>query len=130
MMLVRADFQLYFDSIRKELRTSTSEKQQIIDALQCDIEEYMTDFPEATLENIISRFGTPESIAKEHLHALPMDEIRSELDIARFNKKATLIALATVVGIVFAFLIIMTLISLDNSSQHYYELMSVIMQIL
>lgn len=130
MMLVRADLQLYFNAIRKELRTASSEKQQIIEALQSDIEEYLTDFPEATLENIISRFGTPESIAKEHLHALPMDEIRSELDIARFNKKATLIALATVVGVVFAFLIIMTLISLDNSSQHYYELMSVIMQIL
>ena len=130
MMLVRADLQLYFNAIRKELRTASSEKQQIIEALQSDIEEYLTDFPEATLENIISRFGTPESIAKEPLHALPMDEIRSELDIARFNKKATLIALATVVGVVFAFLIIMTLISLDNSSQHYYELMSVIMQIL
>ena len=118
-MVTQTELINYFSSIDKALHSFTNEKRHIIKALRSDVEEYLIEFPEASLENLMSRFGTPDSIAMEYVQGMPVDEIGARINSGRFNKKAVLIALAVIVASVLVFLIAMTLITWDNSTQHY-----------
>ena len=120
-MVTQTELINYFSSIDKALHSSTNEKRHIIKALRSDVEDYLTEFPEASLENLMSRFGTPDSIANEHMRDMPIDEISVRIRSAKFAKRAVLIALAVVITIVLAYLISVTLITWDNSTQHYSQ---------
>lgn len=101
-MVAQSELDKYYASISKELHCTSDEKQHILDALRFDIEEYLIDFPDTSLENLISRFGTPESIAKEHLQDMSTDEICQKMRSANFVKRAILIALIAIIVIAVA----------------------------
>ena len=120
-MVTQTELINYFSSIDKALHSSTNEKRHIIKALRSDVEEYLNEFPEASLENLMSRFGTPDSIAMEYVQGMPVDEIGARINSGRFNKKAVLIALAVIIGLVLVFLCATIFIMWDRSSQYYFE---------
>lgn len=120
-MVTQTELIKYFSSIDNALRSSSGEKQHIIKSLRSDIEEYLAEFPEASFENLMSRFGTPDSIAKEYIQGMPVDEINKRIGSAKANKKMILIVLVVIAAIVFIYLFSRMLLALDFSTQYYDE---------
>lgn len=120
-MVTQTELINYYSSIDKALRSSHEEKRHIIKALRSDVEDYLTEFPEASLENLMSRFGTPDSIANEHMRDMPIDEISKRISSAKANKKTVLIVLVVIAAITFIYLLSRILIALDFSTQYYDE---------
>lgn len=120
-MVSQSELKKYFHSIKKALRSTPGEKKHLLAALQSDVEEYLAENPEASMDDVVSHFGTPETIGMEHIQELPVEEVSKRINSATFNKKAVMIALVVVVVLVFVYLLAITLITLDHSSQYYDE---------
>lgn len=63
-MLNKNDFKKYYTSIKKNLSCSFNMKSVFIKDLDDRVSDFLEDNPNATMENIIENFGTPEEIAK------------------------------------------------------------------
>lgn len=120
-MVSQSELKKYFHSIKKALRSTPGEKKHLLAALQSDVEEYLAENPEASMDDVVSHFGTPETIGMEHIRDLSIEELNTNMRAASFVKRVILITGIAVVAIVAVLAIGIALYNRDNSSQYYYE---------
>ena len=96
-------------------------RDHILNDLRCDLEEYVESDPEATEDQLIEKFGKPESYAKAYLSTLEDDEILTQVKIGSFRKKLWLILAAAIAVAVAATLIGMILHNNQHMGQYYTE---------
>ena len=59
-MVKEAELEKYCRKIEKVLVGNQTDKARILNTARCDMEEFLTEFPDATVDDLVKRFGTPE----------------------------------------------------------------------
>ena len=78
---IKGDIRAYLRKIRKEIPGSMNAKFAFTSILKAEIEEYLNNNNDATIDNIIEQFGAPEDIAKtfdvnEYAEAIKKNRIK------------------------------------------------------
>ena len=120
-MIKKAELDNYCQQIEKILVGNQSDKSKILNTARCDMEEFLTEFPDATVDDLVKRFGTPEDYAKEYAFSLDSGELAQKLNVVRFRKKAIMIGVAIVFAIALFVAILVIRNNTRNSSRYYEE---------
>ena len=119
-MVKEAELDNYCQQIEKILVGNQSDKSKILNTARCDMEEFLEEFPDATMEDLVKRFGTPEDYAKEYASGLDSGELAQKLNVVRFRKKAIMIGVAVVVVSVL-FVAVLVIRNNTRNAIRYYE---------
>ena len=111
----------YCRRVRQFLICRPEIREHILNDLRCDLEEYVERHPEATEDQLIEKFGKPESYAKAYLSTLDDDEFLTQVKIGSFRKKLWIILAAAIAVAVAATLIGMILHNNQHMGQYYTE---------
>ena len=119
-MVKEAELEKYCRKIEKVLVGNQTDKAKILKTAKCDMEEFLEEFPDATMDDLVKRFGAPEDYAREFVSGLDSGELTRKLNVARFRKKAIMIGVAVVVAIVL-FVAVLVIRNNTRESTRYYE---------
>ena len=75
--------QKYLRKVRSYLPCSRKVKNQIMAQIADSVNSYLAEMPEATNEQIVARFGKPETIAAAYVESTDTAEILGALQIRR-----------------------------------------------
>ncbi len=120
-MVKEAELEKYCRKIEKALVGNQTDKARILNTAKCDMEEFLEEFPDATMDDLVKRFGTPEDYAKEYASGLDSGELAQKLNVVRFRKKAIMIGVAVVVVIVLFVAVLVIRNNTRNAIRYYYE---------
>lgn len=104
------DMQRYIKEIEKTLVGSKQQKQEFLNNISSAVEEYCDENPNASYDDICSRFGEPDVIAKEHICDTDVKEIKKKVGV----KKIVAVAMAVIVAVVAALAVIEYIDSHDD----------------
>lgn len=96
----------YYKDIKNELVCSEKEKRSIIDMIKENIEDYISEHPDVSFDDLIKHFGTPQEIAGAYCATEGTDAIRAKL------KTKKIITLSVVGALLIALLIYCSAIAL------------------
>ena len=88
---IKAEVRAYLRKIRKALPGSFNTKRAVASTLKSQIENYIEDNPDATIDDVIERFGTPETIANE------FDVTEFGAEIKKYKLKTLILSVLAVV---------------------------------
>ena len=98
------DLLKYYKEIEKTLACDKKQKQSILHNLDCNVQEYREQNPNASLEEIITHFGEPKLFAGEMLASLDEGELNTKMKKAKNTKQIVVICCAVVLLVaLFAF---------------------------
>ena len=120
-MVKETELEEYYRQIEKALGGNQAAKAQILKTAKCDMEEFLEEFPDAAMEDLVKRFGTPEDYAKEYVSGLDSGELAIKLNVAKFWKTAIRVGVVTVVGIVAAAMIWIICANNRDATRYYDE---------
>lgn len=95
----------YLLEVKRLLPCSSSEKKRCIVELEADISAFLENHPSATLEELYSAIGSPESIAKSFMSRTDPEQLSHRLSAKRKIAIGVIVIvaiLAIVVGTLFA----------------------------
>lgn len=78
-MTNKPSMDLYFKEIKSLLLCPKSEKEMLLQGLRGDVEDFLGEHPNATMEDIKKRFGTPEEFANSYQSTMSETEIRKKV---------------------------------------------------
>ena len=119
-MIKKAELDNYCQQIEKILVGNQSDKSKILNTARCDMEEFLTEFSDATVDDLVKRFGTPEDYAREYVSGLDSGEVTKKLNVTKFRKKAIMVGVAIVFAIAL-FVAILVIRNNTRKSSRYYE---------
>ncbi len=119
-MVKEAELEKYCRKIEKALVGNQTDKARILNTAKCDMEEFLEEFPDATMDDLVKRFGTPEDYAREFISGLDSGEVTKKLNVTKFWKKAITIGVAVIVVIVL-FVAVLVIRNNTRKSTRYYE---------
>ena len=120
-MVKETELEKYCRKIEKVLVGNQTDKARILNTAKCDMEEFLEEFPDATMDDLVKRFGTPEDYAKEYASGLDSGELAQKLNVVRFRKKAITIGVAVIVVIVLFVAVLVIRNNTRKSTRYYYE---------
>ena len=120
-MVKETELEKYCRKIEKVLVGNQIDKARILNTAKCDMEEFLEEFPDATMDDLVKRFGTPEDYAKEYASGLDSGELAQKLNVVRFRKKAIMVGVAIVFAIALFVAILVIRNNTRKSSRYYYE---------
>ena len=120
-MVKEAELEKYCRKIEKALVGNQTDKARILNTAKCDMEEFLEEFPDATMDDLVKRFGTPEDYAREFISGLDSGELTQKLNVVRFRKKAIMVGVAIVFAIALFVAILVIRNNTRNSSRYYEE---------
>lgn len=94
---------LYINQVRRNIYNPSSAK-LFLAALQNDLEEYVTQFPESTFDNLVEQFGTPETVAQDFLDSVQTIPLRKKV-LQKKRRTITWIILLVILLFLLAFCI-------------------------
>lgn len=109
----------YFSKIRSALVCDFRTKSKILRDLRNEVEEYLEQNPDSSLENITGHFGAPEAIAEEFAISAGTDYIKKY----KVHKTIKLIVIILLI-LAFVFTIITSIIIIKNHKRtagYYYD---------
>lgn len=110
----------YYKKVWRALHCSSNAKKKIIENLQSDVEEYLTQFPKATEQEVIEKFGEPEKYAKAFASSLDDVELQKCVSRSRFGKKFW-IAIGIAIIIIITIAVISIVYNNNKESTEYYS---------
>ena len=75
--------EVYFREIKALLLCSKEQKDELLLGLKSDVEDFIEEHPDATLQDLKDHFGTPESIADSYQSTVGESEIRKKFHYSR-----------------------------------------------
>lgn len=114
----------YYRKIEKALPCSTETKKKILFDLKSNIAEYLDEYPEAEISDIINHFGAPDLFASGYAASLEDAELNKKVHKSKWIKRGVIIAVIAVILLS----AITTIWVISENSQHagYYYQESVI----
>ena len=106
--------QKYLRKVRSYLPCSRKVKNQLMAQIADSVGSYLTEEPEATYEQIVARFGNPETIAAAYVESTGTAEILRALQIRR-RIVAIVAAVMAVILLSWAIVVTWTAINYNNS---------------
>lgn len=82
----------YLRQVRSWLPCSCKAKRKIIGEIKSNIDDFMTNNPDAQYTNLVARFGTPQEIAASYVNEMDMGELLEGLKIRKRIMKTIMIA--------------------------------------
>ena len=116
MMINERELKTYYRQIRSQLICSNKIKKAFINSFSDNVKEYLKDHPDADINEIQDKMGTPKEIADEFIASESTDIIKSKVRIAKYFK----IFLAVII-IMVLIVLILELINADNSFNGHIE---------
>ncbi len=110
------ELKAYYSEISKSIVCSKKQKKEFLSQLIGDVNYYLSENPEASVQEIKNCFGSSEDIAKSFVSGYDSVDIKKKLSI----KKAVIIAVIIMVLIYAAFVVI-SLIDVHNEAHGYIE---------
>lgn len=98
-MIDKNTAQRYLSRVKSALRNAKHYRRSVIASLKADIQEYISDNPDATEADLLAHFGEPEEYAAEYMTTMPLCEQKKMISA----KKR--IGIAVIVGLLAALLI-------------------------
>lgn len=93
----------YLKQVKSHLTCPAALKKTFLEQLQGDVEEFLETAPNATLEELTQRFGSPSEMAHSYIDSLDGDELQKQLRKSKIVKR---IVLFTCLGILTLVLIV------------------------
>ena len=109
----------YFRQIKVLLPLYTKKEKQFLRDFKDSVNEFCSQSPNCTMEDVIARFSTPEEIVHDYIsEALATENLCQKIQLRRFVKKILLILL---IGILAALAVrTIALLHIVNESEQYY----------
>lgn len=109
----------YFKQIKLLLPLYTKKEKQFLRDFKDSVNEFCSQSPNCTMEDVIARFSTPEEIVHDYIsEALATENLCQKIQLRRFVKKILLILL---IGILAALAVrTIALLHIVNESEQYY----------
>lgn len=82
----------YLRQVRSWLPCSCKAKRKIIGEIKSNIDDFLTNNPDAQYTNLVARFGTPQEIAASYVNEMDMGELLEGLKIRKRIMKTIMIA--------------------------------------
>ena len=99
-MIDKNTAQRYLSNVKSALRNAKHYRRSVIASLKADIQEYISDNPDATEADLLAHFGEPEEYAAEYMTTMPLCE---QQKIISAKKR---IVIAVIAGLLAALLIL------------------------
>ncbi len=109
----------YFKQIKLLLPLYTKKEKQFLRDFKDSVNEFCSQSPNCTMEDVIARFSTPEEIVHDYIsEALATENLCQKIQLRRFVKK---ILLTLLIGILAALAVrTIALLHIVNESEQYY----------
>ena len=109
----------YFRQINLLLPLYTKKEKQFLRDFKDSVNEFCSQSPNCTMEDVIARFSTPEEIVHDYIsEALATENLCQKIQFKRFVKKILLILL---IGLLAALAVrTIALLHIVNESEQYY----------
>ena len=109
----------YFRQIKLLLPLYTKKEKQFLRDFKDSVNEFCSQSPNCTMEDVIARFSTPEEIVHDYIsEALATENLCQKIQFRRFVKK---ILLTLLIGILAALAVrTIALLHIVNESEQYY----------
>ena len=109
----------YFRQIKLLLPLYTKKEKQFLRDFKDSVNEFCSQSPNCTMEDVIARFSTPEEIVHDYIsESLATENLCQKIQFRRFVKKILLILL---IGILAALAVrTIALLHIVNESEQYY----------
>ena len=109
----------YFRQIKLLLPLYTKKEKQFLRDFKDSVNEFCSQSPNCTMEDVIARFSTPEEVVHDYIsEALATENLCQKIQLRRFVKKILLILL---IGILAALAVrTIALLHIVNESEQYY----------
>ena len=107
---IKAEVRAYLRKIRKALPGSFNTKQAVASTLKSQIENYIEENPDATIDDVIERFGTPETIANE------FDVTEFGAEIKKYKLKVLVLSIVSILTLSVCIILTVALVEAFNES--------------
>ena len=109
----------YFRQIKLLLPLYTKKEKQFLRDFKDSVNEFCSQSPNCTMEDVIARFSTPEEIVHDYIsESLATENLCQKIQLRRFIKK---ILLTLLIGILAALAVrTIALLHIVNESEQYY----------
>ena len=109
----------YFRQIKLLLPLYTKKEKQFLRDFKDSVNEFCSQSPNCTMEDVIARFSTPEEIVHDYIsESLATENLCQKIQFRRFVKK---ILLTLLIGILAALAVrTIALLHIVNESEQYY----------
>ena len=109
----------YFKQIKLLLPLYTKKEKQFLRDFKDSVNEFCSQSPNCTMEDVIARFSTPEEIVHDYIsESLATENLCQKIQLRRFVKK---ILLTLLIGILAALAVrTIALLHIVNESEQYY----------
>ena len=75
---------MYYRNIKKALPCSGQAKKRFLQDIQRSVDTFLLEHPDATVETVISHFGTPQQIAAAYTGEITPPELQKKLKIKKW----------------------------------------------
>ena len=119
-MVTKMELNAYVNTVKKMLRYVPG-RRQIVKNLRHELEGYLGQNPEDTMEDVYRLFGTPESMTEQVVSAMSQDEIEKNMKRVKIVR-----ALAVVTAVTVVVLFVLTMAGIIHWNYHnepiyYYQ---------
>lgn len=113
------ELDIYFRQIKLLLPLYTKKEKQFLRDFKDSVNEFCSQSPNCTMEDVIARFSTPEEIVHDYIsESLATENLCQKIQLRRFVKK---ILLTLLIGILAALAVrTIALLHIVNESEQYY----------
>lgn len=106
----------YYSRINAAVLCDRRQKKEFLCQLKENVQEFISDTPDATMEDIEKAFGTPESISGSFIENTDSLKIRKQVQL----KKALIISVVIAL-IIYALFVVISLIDVHIEAHGYFE---------
>ena len=92
------DLLRYYRDIKRWLPCSHGLKKRILNDIQQTVSGYLTEHPEADMQAIVQRFGTPQQIASTYINEMDTQDLLQHLKQNRKIRNIVIIGLSVLVA--------------------------------
>ena len=104
----------YIKKVRAALSCSGSTKSGLMRVIQKDLDAYVSEYPTATEQDLVGRFGTPDALAESYLSSLDSAEINEQIQKARKRKRVVVICCGIVIAAILTFAVCILITVIEN----------------
>ncbi len=105
----------YYSQINRLILCDRKQKKVFLCQLKGNVEEFISDTPEATMEEIEKAFGTPESIGGSFIENTDSKKIKKQIQLKKVLVIAVVIAL-----VIYALFVVLSLIDVHTEAHGYF----------
>ena len=119
-MVTKMELNAYVNSVKKMLRYVPGRRQTVKD-LRHELEGYLGQNPEATMEDVYRLFGAPESMTGQVISAMSTDEIEKNMKRVKLVRTLAVVTAVTVVALFVLTMVGMVVWNYYQQPIYYYS---------